>query len=470
MDSNFSRARRIVFLNRYFYPDHSATSQMLSDLAFELAQHGDSVSVITSRQLYDAPDARLPARETYRGVSIRRVATSRFGRKSSPGRAIDYLTFYVSSAWALWKIAREGDLVVAKTDPPLLGVVVGPIARLRRAMLVNWLQDIFPEVAEATGFARHRLARFAFRLLAALRNRSLRMAAANVVIGERMAARLEALAVSPSRIHFIPNWTDGSSIRPVDHAGNSLRAAWDLSGKFVVGYSGNLGRAHDYSTFLDAIELVEAQNTSKQLTNDNATAGAVPAYGESCPGIIWLFIGGGASFRALQVEVCRRGLTSVQFRDYQPRERLAESLSTADVHLISLSPGLEGLIVPSKYYGIAAAGRPAIFVGDENGEIAQILRNTGSGYSVRPGQGIALAELVAQLAENPARVREMGRNARTAFDQRYDQRWAMASWAALLDKISGEEATRRDFGLSRSQSALLIAQKAGQNKRRELTR
>ena len=398
---------------------------MLSDIAFAIARRGDSVCVITSRQRYDAPGADLPARDTVGDVSIHRILTTRFGRNASLGRAIDYLTFYVAAAWALWKMAGEGDIVVAKTDPPLLCVVVGPIVRLRRALLVNWLQDIFPEVAEATGFARNRPMRAAFRVLGSLRSRSLKRAAANVVIGERMAARLEALSVDRSRISLIPNWTDGSAIRPVDPAENSLRAAWNLAGKFVVGYSGNLGRAHDYSTFLDAIELLEEANPGRQ---------------EPHPDIVWLFIGGGASFRALEAEASRRGLTSVQFRGYQPRERLAESLSAADMHLISLSPELEGLIVPSKYYGIAAAGRPAIFVGNANGEIAQLLAKTGSGYTVTPGQGAALAQLIARLAGDPESVRAMGRNARAAFDENYDLRRAVASWEALFDQIAKEAA------------------------------
>ena len=107
---------------------------------------------------------------------------------------------------------------------------------------------------------------------------------------------------------------------------------------------------------------------------------------------------------------------------------------------MSLSPELEGLIVPSKYYGIAAVGRPAIFVGDEHGEIAQMLSRTRSGHSVSPGQGAALANLVEQLAEDPERVQMMGRNARAAFDESYDLARALSSWTELLDAVSAEKA------------------------------
>ena len=130
-------APHVIFLNRFFYPDHSATSQMLSDLAFALAAKGDVVSVITSRQRYDAPSARLPKSEDIAGVDVHRVPTSRFGRHFLPGRFVDYFSFYISAAWRLWRLARRWDTIVAKTDPPMLSALAAPIAHLRSARHVN---------------------------------------------------------------------------------------------------------------------------------------------------------------------------------------------------------------------------------------------------------------------------------------------------------------------------------------------
>src|SRR5437868_2374377 len=111
---------------------------MLSDLAFALASKGQIVCVITSRQGYDEPAATLPRREVVEGVSICRVWTSRFGRGNLIGRAFDYVTFYLSAAWRLWRLARLGDVVIAKTDPPMLSVMAVPICWLRGARLINW--------------------------------------------------------------------------------------------------------------------------------------------------------------------------------------------------------------------------------------------------------------------------------------------------------------------------------------------
>ena len=410
---------KLIFINRFFHPDHSATSQLLSDLAFALAKGGRAVAVIASRQRYDAPMDALPARETIDGVAVYRVWTTRFGRASLVGRAVDYATFYLSAAWRLWRLAGPGDVAIAKTDPPMLSVVAGPLCRRRGARLVNWLQDIFPEAAQALGIGG-RAARAPLRLLRRLRGRSLRTAHMNVVLGRRMAERVCALGVPVERVRIIPNWADGAGIAPVEPAANALRREWQLSDAFVVGYSGNLGRAHEIDTLLEAMTLLEKASPSQHRR------------------VLWLFIGSGALFEVLQTEVARSRLTSARFKPYQPKARLAESLSAADVHLVSLRPALEGLIVPSKFYGIAAAGRPAIFVGDEKGEIARLIAQHACGRTVDMGDGTALAETILELAANPELCRSMGQRARQAFEAEFDKPIALARWEQLLREVSGE--------------------------------
>lgn len=399
--------KKIIFLNRFFYPDHSATSQILSDVAFHLAGLGAEVHVATSRLRYDDPAAALLPRETVGGVQVHRVATTRFGRARLLGRAVDYVSFYLSAARALWRIADHGTVVVAKTDPPMVSLVAAPIAHLRGAMLVNWLQDLFPEVAEALGLKLMRGS--VIRLLRWARNLTLRQAHTNVVLGERMAARLIREGVPAESVRVIHNWADGAAIRPVPAEANPLRKEWDLEGRFVVGYSGNLGRAHEFHTVLEAAELLRDR-------------------GE----VVFLFIGGGAQRRFVEEEATRRKLGNIRFRPYQPRERLAESLSVADVHLVTLSPALEGLIVPSKFYGIAAAGRPTLFVGDKDGEIPRLLCMGECGVAVGTGDSEGLAAAIRELADSPEQCARMGASARRLLETHFDRRIALRSWCEVL--------------------------------------
>lgn len=419
---------RLIFINRFFFPDHSATSQMLTDLAFSLVQSGYRVEIITSRQRYNAPGIALTANETVQGVTIRRVWTSRFGRQNLLGRACDYFTFYLSAGWLLWRIARREDVIIAKTDPPMFSVLAWPVARLRRAKLINWLQDIFPEVAERIGVGNNPVARIGFAAMKWLRDGSLKGADANVVVGERMAEHLLRLGIASFRIHLIPNWADGSVIRPVDRTANPLRQAWGLGDDFVVGYSGNLGRAHETETLIAAISTARAVSTLAADSIQPQTR------------VHWLFIGGGALMEGLRQRLKEIGVSDcVEFHPYVAREKLSESLSAADVHLISLRPELEGLVVPSKVYGIAAAGRPMIFIGDADGEIARVISRYACGVTVDQGDGAGLARAVLAFAGAPETCRAMGLAARRAFEAELDRTVGAERWKAVFTRVAAQD-------------------------------
>jgi glycosyltransferase involved in cell wall biosynthesis len=336
---------KIIFLNRFFHPDHSATSQMLSDLAFELAGKGLNVQVITSRLTYEG-DRMLAPKERVANVAVSRVPTTALGRDKLLGRTVDYFTFYLSAGFRLTLDAEPGDVVVVKTDPPMLSVVAGPIAWVRGARTINWLQDLFPEVATALGIGQTKTQKWALSLLRRLRDLTLQYAASNVVLGERMAARLKKRRVPQERITIIANWANGNQIRPVERTRNALRKEWNLKDAFVVGYSGNLGRAHNFETFLTAVAHLEEQQKARSKARIFANAGDSARQDDSDEGSLsrhevrWLFIGSGNQTEKLQRAVQERGYDSVMFRPYQPRERLSDSLSAPDVHLISLKPNL----------------------------------------------------------------------------------------------------------------------------------
>ena len=363
---------------------------MVSDLAFHLASRGWEVVAIASAQRYDDPRARLARSEEVNGVQIRRVRTTRFGRGWLPGRAVDYATFYLSAFFAVRREARRGAVVVALTDPPLISVVAMLAAKLRGARLVNWVQDLFPEVAEELGI-RVPMAR-------GLRDASLRAARKNVVLGDKMAARVPNAVVQH-------NWAD-AALAPVAHDDNPLRTEWGLDDAFVVGYSGNLGRAHEIDTLIRAMNMV--------------------------PDIRFLIIGAGAQLATVK----EHAGPNVLFRPYQPRELLSRSLSVADVHIVSLQPQLEGLIVPSKIYGILAVARPVIFVGAVDGEVANIVTDSGCGVVIPAGDAEGLARAVRELATHREKAREMGEAGRRRYERDFASHVALARWERILEEAA----------------------------------
>lgn len=401
---------KLLFVNRYFSPDESATSQLLSDLAVELSGEGYRVEVVTSRQRYEDPTARLPSWEAVGGVAVHRVWTSRWGRDSLLGRAIDYLTFYFSAGLWLLANARRGDVIIAKTDPPLIGVVAALVARLKRARLVNWLQDFYPEVAEqlevrGVGLAGSQLKKF--------RNWGLRRAYMNVVIGRCMAEMLQSHGIPGERITVIPNWVDELAIRPLPRESHPLRKEWELSGGFVVGYSGNMGRVHEFEALIDAISL---------LVRDRD--------------VRFLFIGAGARKNELRDVVEERDLVNTLFKPYQPQDRLKYSLTVPDVHVVTLQHVLEGLIVPSKFYGAIAAGRPVIFLGPPGCEVARVIREWDCGFVIDQRDGQELARVIRALRDDPERCRLLGERARRAAEAHYGRSHALAAWRGVVDGVA----------------------------------
>ncbi len=358
-------------MNRYFQPDHSATSQIASDLAAHLASRGFDVAAITSRQRYDDARAKLAARDSWNGIAIRRVWSTRFGRAGLAGRAIDYLSFYASAFFAMR--AERDAVIIAMTDPPMLSV----LATLASNRVVNWLQDLFPEVAESLGIK-------APRVLRTIRNWSLRRAKANVVLGDLMAARVP----NPTVIH---NWAD-ANLHPIAMQND----------RFVVGYSGNLGRAHEFETILGAMREL--------------------------PDVKFLFTGGGAQLERVK----REATANAEFRPYAPREQLSESLSSADAHLVSLQPSLEGLIVPSKFYGILAVARPVIFIGARDGEVARLILEHRCGAVVEPGDVEGLKRAIREVASDP----EMGERGRALYLARFAPQHAFAAWERVLENAA----------------------------------
>jgi glycosyltransferase involved in cell wall biosynthesis len=272
------------------------------------------------------------------------------------------------------------------------------------------LQDLFPEAAAALGVKGAQ--GLMGRVLRRLRDQTLRAAAMNVVLGKRMAAAILQRGIVASRIMAIPNWADGDLIRPGVAEKNPLRTEWGLADKLVVGYSGNLGRAHEFRTILAAAEL---------LRND--------------PKFVFLFVGEGYWASWVREVAARIGLKNVILKGYQPRELLSVSLAVPDVHVISLLPEVEGYIVPSKFYGVAAAGRPVIFIGSPEGELAEQVADIQCGVTIQPGHAQELVTFLRALRDDPGMRSDMGRRIRAAFDGKYERQHAIRAWRTLLGRL-----------------------------------
>ena len=373
----------ILFINRVYPPDTAATAVMLAELAEGLVEKGWRVTVLTSR----TTEVR---RETIGGVQVVRVSGLAFGRSGHGRRLLSYLSRYPAFLWHGVKLGRRTDFVVTMTDPPLL-LLIGPVIRwLGGGRLLHWTQDLYPEVAERLGvLGENGLAAGFFR---ALSNWGLRRCAAIICISPCMRDRLVQRGLPRERLTVIPNWADAARIYPITHDQNPFRRDHKFGERFVVMYSGNMGLSHPFGKIVDAAEQLQERKSE----------------------IVFAFVGDGPRLHWIRSEATRRKLTNVSFLPMQPREGLAESLSAADLHLITLQPDLVGLLVPSKIYGIMAAGRPSIFLGPENSEVAALIHRHRCGTVVSASSDGWLAREIEDWYNSPGRRHEAGLRARRA--------------------------------------------------------
>lgn len=404
---------RVIFVNRFYAPDISATSQILTDLAVFLVGEGVDVHVLASDGLYNA-SGKLAPEETREGVKIHRVPTAEAARHNLIKRGLGYISVFRSFAAAIRDLAQPGDVVVAKTDPPMLSAMISRALSGRPVRLINWWQDIYPEIASELGVPL--VGGPVQAGLIWLRDQAMKKAVVNVVLGERMQARVAARGIPKAAIRMIPNWTNDETIYPVDHHLNPMRVTWGLQDKFVLAYSGNLGRAHEYDTLLGAAALLRERR-------------------DFC----FLFIGGGQKISELAKRVDEAGLKNrFMFQPYQNEGLLKYSLTAADAHWVSLLPSLEGLIVPSKFYGAAAAGRPILFVGAQDGELARLVNRFDCGAQIDVGASERLASIILRLADDAAHWRRQGQNARVMIDQHFSRQRALRQWKDLIsDALAG---------------------------------
>ena len=406
---------KVCFFNRSYWPDQAATGQLLTDLAEDLvSRYGTEVTVVAGRSLNASHEergwgVRPVSREAHRGVAIHRANGTRMRPARFVARASNYVSYFAAATVASFGVGRP-DVVVSMTDPPIVGLAALWTARRTGARFVFLCEDIFPEVASliedfhntALNASLDRINRYL-----------LRRADGIIALGDRMRRRLvEEKGADPARVHVIHNWADCDAIVP-GPKDNAFARAHGLVDRFVVMHSGNVGLSQNLDVLLEAADRLRSK--------DRLTIAIV---------------GDGSTRQALEALAAARGLTNVRFFPYQPKALLHESFAAADAFLVSLKGGLEGFIVPSKVYGILAAGRPYIAATDPSSEAAAIARDGQCGLVAAPGDPAALADAIATMYDHPAATKEMGERARRVARQ-FDRRIAVQAYHDLLVRVAG---------------------------------
>jgi glycosyltransferase involved in cell wall biosynthesis len=400
---------RLLVLNQYYWPGVEATAQLLTDLCEALADEYE-IRVLTGMLRGHEP---LPQRASRNGVEIVRVRSTAFERSRLGLRGLNYVS-YLGAALVTALAGPKPDLVLCMTDPPMIGDVGLAVSKRCGAPLLVISEDVFPEIATKLRRLESPVLIGVLRQLVRL---YLKRADRVVAIGETMRQRLEAKGAPGERLRVIPNWIDTASITPREHENEWKRGRQKLAGKFVVMHSGNVGHAQDLDT------LVRATTFLRDLDD-----------------LAVVIIGFGARHAEIQSLAARLETDKVRFLPYQPRELLPLSLAAANLHFVGLARGLSGYVVPSRLYGILAAGRPVIVSADADSETAQVVSEVGCGIVLPPGRPELVARAIRDAYEGRLDLEEMGRRGREYVTAEADRDVAVRRYRTVLGELVGDTA------------------------------
>lgn len=404
---NHTHQRTLLIISQVYAPDPAAVGQHITDVAEEMTHRGWRVVVYTSARGYDDPSQRYPSRERRNGVDVRRLPLSSLGKRSIAIRLIAQSLFMLQATF-LGLLTRQLSVVLVSTSPPFAGLGGSLLSICRRVPLVWWVMDLNPDQMVAAGkIHKHSLPSRVFDWI----NRFTMRRARDIVVLDRfMKDRVLAKLHVARNIHVIPPWPHDDRLTYGPPKPNPFRAAQGLDEAFIVMYSGNHAIQHPLDTLLKAAARME---------NDSS--------------LRFVFIGGGTGKAAVEARVAA-GASNILSLPYQPLERVGESLSAADVHVVTMGDDMVGIIHPCKIYGALAVGRPILYFGPEQSHAGAILTGTRFGRGVRHGDVAGTISAIRDLMGlGDAERAALGREAAELAAERYSRKAALGQFCDILE-------------------------------------
>jgi glycosyltransferase involved in cell wall biosynthesis len=392
--------QQITILTQYFHPSLSATSQLMTDLIKGLSHLGYTVKIFTGTQSKQTTPESLKQINISRAFSPIKSSTTILSKISS-----SLFFLFGAFTYIVFKQSAKTHLLIA-SNPPYAGILGIYFKILKGGKYYFLLQDIFPESAVMSGIMKQNS--LSFQIFNKLIYLTCKYSKNTIVLSSSMQAFLEKKYPDlKAKIKIIENWAI-EDIPPCDKKNNDFAKQHNIDKIFTILYSGNLGRLHDIETIAEAGILLK----------DKA--------------IKFVFIGHGAKIKVLEEAIEKHDLQNILILPYQPRELLPLSLTACDLSLVSLIPGAESIVAPSKLNGMLAAGKGILSISSPNSYIDQLLTTNNCGINTPPNKPDHLAKLILELSQQSEKVKAMGENARQLYETRYKFERALKEYEQLL--------------------------------------
>jgi glycosyltransferase involved in cell wall biosynthesis len=433
-----SQSLQVKICTQFYPPDFAATGQLIEELAIHLECLSIPVQVFTGQPGYAFQKASAPLRERSGNLLIQRSRSSRIWRSRIRGKGLNGILFFLRTLLHLFKTSRHGKVLLLTTAPPFLPIA-GYIMHLCFDIpYVCLLYDLYPDIAVELKVipARHRLV----KLWHWLNKQVWKKAQSIIVLSPTMKAKVQAHCPEVGdKIAVIHSWADPDWITPLPKQYNDFAHEHNLVNTFTVLYSGNIGRCHDMDTILEA---------AQQLQNDP---------------IQFVFIGEGAKRKDCVSQVKEWGLQNCQFLPYQDKQDLPYSLTACDLSLVSVSPGMEGLVAPSKLYGTLAAGRPVAVVCEPHSYLRSLITEAKCGATFNNGDATGLAQFIRRLAADMFLAKQMGTSGRQYLQAHFTPEKVARQYAnVLFQEESKHWESQHSAQVNRLEQGVALRQQAGE--------
>jgi len=404
---------RLLVYYHFFHPSDVVSARQFSDLAAEQVARGWDVTAVTSDRDWDDPGRRYPARERWRGVDVHRVHRPAWPQSRALARLGN--SAYMLAAWARHsRTLPPVDAIVLGSDPAFAALLALPLARLRpRTPIVHWCFDLYPDAIEAEGLggaAGGLVVPAARRLMAAAYRRCDTL----VDIGSTMRRRLQSYQTSARHV-TLPPWALVEPDRPPPPDAAVRAALFPAGTKLALLYAGTMGRAHDFELILALARACRRRS------------GAAIAFCFACRG---------NRLAELRAALGPDDAVNVSFAPFGTEAELGPRLAAADLHLVSLRPEWQGVVVPSKFFASLAVGRPVLFAGPADSEIAGWIADLGVGLAVhRADQLEAAVDELHRLAAEPEALARWRAHVHRRYGEQFSKRATNDRWDRLLRAI-----------------------------------
>ena len=399
---------RLAIVTQFYPPDYAATGQLIEELAGNLSEYQIKPYVFTGQPGYAFAQANALKRElTSQRVQIRRTQTTRLWSKRLRGKTLNGLLFCLRAGIQIVKHRKEIDVLLLTTAPPFLSVI-GWFANLLFGIpYICLIYDLYPDVVTELGVSKDNS--FIVKVWHKINHLVWSRARQIIVLSSTMEKRLSSKhPYSRDKIKVIHNWANAQKIKPMDKQDNWFAKEHQSDRQFTVLYSGNLGRCHDADTILATIKLLQDEP------------------------IQFVFIGAGVKYEECLQQISAMGIKNCQFLPYQPKEVLPYSLTCADLGLVSIAPGLEGVIAPSKLYGVMAAGVPIAAICEPQSYLRSLVNGIGFGACFDNNDAKNLADFILQLARNPKEAKNMGSIGRQYLLDNFTPQFTARQYAEVI--------------------------------------